>query len=137
MAAAWLIAVVLITLLTSRVIHVVGRQLSSNVPLPRPHAARLPALLPSPQNPPVRPTARPRHRPTSLQTVPSSAAPVSGSVGRDGTSGRSRPPVSASGGQVATPVPKVTRPASPPPVVTDQRTVQTAGGQAAFTCTNT
>src|SRR3954453_1089464 len=58
MAAAWLIAVVLITLLTSRGIHVVGRRLSSNVSLPRPHVARQPAALP-PQTPTVSPTGHP------------------------------------------------------------------------------
>ena len=139
MVAAWFIAVVLITLLTSRVIHVVGRQLSSNVSLPRPHAARLPALSPSPQNPPVRPTGRPRVRPASPQNVPPSTSSDSGSGGvRDVSSGRSRPPVTPSGGRGPTPSPKVTRPATPPPpVITDQRTVQTAGGQAAFTCTST
>lgn len=136
MAVAWLIAVVLITLLTSRVIHVVGRQLSSNVSLPRPHAARQPAPLPSPQNPTVSPTGRPRLRPAGPQSVPLTSA-SSGTGGSRGVAGgTSRPPATTSGGHVSTPAPKVTRPASPPPTVTDQRTVQTAGGQAAFTCTS-
>src|SRR3954452_16613801 len=79
MAVAWLIAVVLITLLTSRVIHVVGRQLSGTVSLPRPHAARLPAVAPPTQTALSSPkTHRQTHPPTSQQSSTSTVG-VSGS----------------------------------------------------------
>src|SRR4051794_13817512 len=137
MVAAWLIAVVLITLLTSRVIHVVGRQLSSTVSLPHPHAAGQPAVVPTEQTTPTAPNSRRRSPPPSAQSTTQATSQVgtTGSVLGTATS-KSRPPVSSPAVHRPVPGPKVTRPAPPPPVVTDQRTVQTAGGQAAFTCTS-
>src|SRR3954452_6925670 len=136
MVAAWLIAVVLITLLTSRVIHVVGRQLTSAVSLPRPQAAPAPALQP-PQTVLIPPTTRQRPRPASS---PTAGAATSGGAGALVVAGPAVTPPSGtttSGGHRPTPTPRVSRPASRPPTLTDQRVVQTAGGQAAFTCTST
>lgn len=135
MVAAWSIAVVLITLLTSRVIHVVGRQLTSAVSLPRPEAARAPVLLP-PQTVLVPPGARQRPRPAS--PPPPSATASAGGAGATvaaGTAAASLSGASTARAHRPIPTPRASRPA-PPPTVTDQRVVQTTGGQAAFTCTS-
>src|SRR6478672_5180378 len=121
MVAAWFIAVVLITLLTSRVIHVVGRQLSSTVPLPHPRAAGQPPVVSTEQTPPTIPNSHRRSPPPSTQvTLPfTSQVGASGSV--PGTTGKSQPPVPTPVGHRPVPAPKVTRPAPPPPAITDQR----------------
>ena len=122
MVAAWLIAVVLITLLTSRVIHVVGRQLSFDgepaPPARRASAGRGAHAECSVQVPPsigrvTRPHRHP-HRPST------STVSVSGSGLATGVA--SRPPSSSTTGHRPVPSPKVSRPSSPPPAVTDQRT---------------
>ena len=142
MVVAWLIAVVLITLLTSRVIHVVGRQLSANVSLPRPHAARVPSGVPTGQTVIVAPKT---HQPRRPSSPPSAVPVVAQGIGGGGQSSQQSsgqttvPPPSTkptSARHHPSPSPKTSRPPSPPPVVTDQRVVQTAGGQAAFTCTS-
>src|SRR5947209_11839376 len=98
MVAAWLIAVVLITLLTSRAIHVVGHQLSSTVALPQPHAAREPVVVTTPQTVPTAPATHHRQRPPSSTTTTTTTVTQSTSTG--GSAGavvgsattKSRPP---------------------------------------------
>src|SRR5437660_10721832 len=65
MLIAWAIAVVLITFLTSRVIHVVGRQLSSTVSLPHAKAAPPVAAGSSPPAPASNKHPRPTHSPAA------------------------------------------------------------------------
>jgi len=135
MLIAWAVAVVLITFLTSRVIHVVGRQLSSTVALPHAKAAPPVSVGSSPPAPESSKHPRPSHSPAAT------GSPVASGRSGDGQGSTARatnPPPAGStpGPHQPAPTPRVFSPAPPPPVVTDQQTVQTAGGQAAFTCTS-
>jgi hypothetical protein len=146
-ALGWSAAVVVTMLIAGWAISVVGHQLSSTVALPKPatgHSSQrpTPSTLPKP-----RPSASlPRRTQGGGGTV---VVPTVGGVGAGSTGGSSsagRPPVvrpGAGGGGGPTTRPPATRPPAtrppttrPPSRVTDQRTVETDGGTAAFTCTN-
>src|SRR3954471_15041539 len=135
MLIAWAVAVVLITFLTSRVIHVVGRQLSSTVSLPHAKAAPPVSVGSSPPAPESSKHPGPTHSPVATGPPAASGQPGNGEVS---TPRSTNPPPTGStpGEHHPAPTPRVSSPPPPPPVVTDQRTVQTAGGQAAFTCTS-
>src|SRR5205807_6719870 len=93
MLIAWAIAVVLVTFLTSRVIHVVGRQLSSTVSLPHAKAAPPASVGSSQPTPASNKHPRPTHSPAA--TGPPTAVDLSGNG--SGSSGQTTsPPPTAS-----------------------------------------
>jgi hypothetical protein len=140
-ALGWTSAVLVTVLIAWWAIGIAGQRLTSDIALPVATAGGPPPAVLQPPPPTTRPSAKhtghhTRHNPPpSVGGIPAGSGthptppPTSGSGRHDGGG---RPPLSSPPPTTAPPP----RPTPSPEPVSDQRTIKTEGGTAAFTCTS-
>jgi len=142
-ALGWTAAVVVTMLIAWWAISIVGHQLTSTVALPKAATSDSSQRVIRPTVPRPRPSARLSHTAHGPSAAAVALSPTGATTGTSATGVPSAVGTTAGHGDGPDVGPRTSRPPAtrppptsrPPSTVTDQRTVESDGGTAAFTCT--